>query len=68
VKDWRGTPLRAGQRLVNGLTGQSFGLVTAVDDATHTVTIRSLWPFVEMAITEDLLLDGFLEVAVRNDI
>ncbi|NUR00384.1 MAG: hypothetical protein HOY79_28800 [Streptomyces sp.] len=55
MKDWRGTPIRPGQRI-------GLGIVTKVDEATHTFTVRRLWPSAEMVITEDLLLDGLLEV------
>jgi cation transport regulator ChaC len=66
MKDWRGTPLRAGQRLVVCHDGQTLGLVTEVDEATHTFAVRRFWPPAEMVITEDFMLDGFLEVAVPD--
>jgi hypothetical protein len=67
VKDWRGTPLKAGQRVINCLgIWETLGIVTEVDEATHTFTVRRFWPPAEMVITEDFLLDGFLEVAVPD--
>lgn len=63
MKDWRGTPLKAGQRVLNCLgIWETLGIVTEVDETTRTVTVRRLMPPAEMVITEDLFLDGFLQV------
>jgi hypothetical protein len=63
LKDWHGTPIRTGQRVVNS-SGETFGVVTEVDESTHLVTVRRLWPRTEMVITEEMFSDGFLKVAI----
>jgi hypothetical protein len=65
LKDWRGTPVLVGSRIVAAFRpeeGGTLGIVTEIDESRRGFFVRTPALPGLLFVTEDLLLDGALEV------